>query len=195
MKELSLHILDIAENSVNAGASQIKIFLFEDSECLTVTVADNGCGMTKKQTALAVNPFYTTRKTRNYGMGIPLFALAAKMTGGCITLTSHDAKTYPQLHGTRISAKFYKNHIDCAPLGDMSACIVTLVHSSPDIDFYFEHKYNGAAVSLDTRKLKDNLDDMPINDLSVLKWIREYISDQYSDLKKQGKDENDENVS
>ena len=180
MKELSLNILDITENSTKAGATLVKIELTESNERLTVTIIDNGIGM-KEETLLSVaNPFYTTRTTRKVGMGIPLFRLAAEMTGGRVELHSvvDDGKT--DAHGTTITAYFYKNHIDFTPLGDIIETVVTLVQGNPDIDFIFTHKIKDKTISLDTKELNNILGDVPLNNIEVVLWIKEYLGEQYT---------------
>lgn len=180
MKELSLNILDIAENSVKAGATLTEILIDEGEEVLTVTIRDNGCGM-KPQTVLAAqNPFYTTRTTRSVGLGIPLLKMQAEQTGGALSLASKHIEEYPESHGTVISASFYKNHIDFTPLGDVCASITTLIHGHPDTDFLFCHKWQGKEATLDTRELREVLGDTPLSTFEVIKWIEEFLREQYS---------------
>lgn len=182
MKELSLNILDIAENSVKAGASLTEILIDEDNEKIVITVRDNGCGMTEETVKAAQNPFYTTRTTRSVGLGIPLFKEQAEMTGGSLTLSSKHKEQYPDTHGTVISASFYKNHIDCTPLGDVAASIVTLVQGHPEVDFLFEHKTSKGAVTLDTRQLREILgNEVSLSSYEVIVWIGEYLKEQYTE--------------
>lgn len=176
MKELSLNILDIAENSVKAKATQIKIFITETDEKLLLTVSDNGCGMNDKILKSVENPFYTTRTTRKVGMGIPLLKLAAEQTGGSIKIIS---TTQGENHGTQIHADFYKNHIDFTPLGDVAATLVTLIQCNPDIDFIFKHKTDKGEVNLDTAEMRKVLDGITLNTYDVIVWIKEYLNEQY----------------
>ena len=111
MKELSLNILDIAQNSVTARSTLIRIDLVETDDTLTITVSDNGCGMSKEMVENVTSPFTTSRTTRKVGLGIPLFKMAAEQTGGHLTITSKSEKDYPDDHGTVTSALFYKNHL------------------------------------------------------------------------------------
>ena len=127
MKELSLNILDVAENSVKAGASLIGIELDETGDLLTLRITDNGCGMTPEILAGVTDPFYTTRTTRKVGLGLPLLKLAAEQTGGTMTVTSRHESTYPEDHGTEVTATFHTNHIDCTPMGDVVSSVVTLI--------------------------------------------------------------------
>lgn len=181
MKELSLNILDIAENSVKAGAALTEILIDEDDQKITITIRDNGCGMKPETVISAQNPFYTTRTTRSVGLGIPLFKMQAEQTGGKLTLASRHIDEYPDDHGTVISASFYKNHLDFTPLGDVCASITTLIHGHPDTDFMFRHSVSGKEVSLDTRELREVLGDTPLNTFEVIKWIEEFLREQYSE--------------
>ncbi len=179
MKELSLNILDIAENSLKAGALLTEISIIEDDKTLVLTIADDGCGMTQQVLKTAADPFYTTRTTRKVGMGISLLKLEAEMTGGSFNIESRHISDYPQDHGTKVTAKFYKNHIDCIPLGDAVASITTLIQGHPDSDFVFFHKTGDKEVHLDTRELRTVLEGVPLNTYEVIKWIEEYLKDQY----------------
>jgi len=182
MKELSLNILDIAENSVKAGATLTEILLVETHGTLTITVKDDGCGMTDDVLKSVTDPFYTTRTTRRVGLGIPLFKLSAEQTGGTLTITSKidDGKTAD--HGTQISATYNKNHIDFTPLGDVTSSIITLIQGHPDTDFLFIHKNEEAEVRLDTRELREVLEDVPLNSFEVLVWIEENLREQYEEF-------------
>lgn len=180
MKELSLNILDIAENSVKAGATLTEITLLEDDEKLTIIIKDDGCGMTEEVLNSVTNPFYTTRTTRKVGMGIPLLKLEAEMTGGSLKITSKHKDEHPQNHGTTVCAEFYKNHIDCIPLGDVVASITTLLRGHPDTDFLFRHKIGEREVLLDTRELRQVLEGVPLDAYEVIKWIEEFLNEQYN---------------
>ncbi len=179
MKELSLNILDITENSVKAGASLTEISVIEKNEILTIKIVDNGCGMTEGILKTVTDPFYTTRTTRRVGMGLPLLKLQAEQTGGSLTVESRYIDDFPQSHGTTVTAVFYKNHIDCTPLGDVVATITTLIQGHPDRDFLFIHKIDEREVTLDTRLLRAMLEDVPLDSYEVIKWIEEYLNEQY----------------
>ena len=180
MKELSLNVLDIAKNSVKAGASLIGISLIEKDNLLTLTITDNGCGMTPEVLQGVVNPFYTTRTTRKVGLGIPLLSLAAEQTGGTVSITSRHESTHPANHGTEVVATFYTNHIDFTPIGDLISTIETLIMGSPEIDFVFTHQANGLDVGLDTREMRQILgEDVSLASFEIIQWIREYLQQQY----------------
>ncbi len=179
MKELSLNILDIAENSVRAKADLIKITINETKEIIKISIADNGCGMAPDMLENVTNPFCTTRTTRKVGLGIPLLKMAAEMTGGEFEISSRHDKTFPKNHGTETIAVFNKNHIDMTPLGDINATIVTLIQCNPSIDFLFKHISEEREVSLDTRELRQVLGDVPLNTPDVIFWIRDNLVEQY----------------
>lgn len=181
MKEISLNVLDIAENSYKAGATLTRVELSETEESLTVKISDNGCGMTKETLKNVVNPFYTTRTTREVGLGIPLFKEAAEQTGGSFFITSRDEESHPEDHGTETTASFLKGHIDCMPLGDIISTVLTLIGGHPETDLYFCHSVEGKeAVTLDTRELRAVLGDVSLAEYEVINWIREYLTEQYN---------------
>ena len=181
MDEFSLYVLDIAMNSVRAGASEISIELIEDGEWLTFSVSDNGCGITAEQLNRLSNPFFTTRNTRKVGLGIPFLKMLAEMTGGSVEIMSlHESVS--QNHGTTTTAIFGKNHIDFIPLGDMVETVKTLIQGAPDIDFMYLHKTDGGEVSLSCRQMRDVLGDIPLNEPEILEWIGENLRDQYGAL-------------
>ena len=180
MKEISLNILDIAENSVKANASLTEILIDEEGDKLTLTIRDNGCGMDEQTVRSVIDPFYTTRKTRSVGLGIPLLKLACEQTGGALTIESSTAQSD---HGTTVRAIFFKNHIDFIPLGDVISSIVTLIQGHPEKDFLFCHSIDGAQISLDTREIRAILEDVPLDTYEVLCWIRSSIEEQYDEIK------------
>ncbi len=183
MKELSLNILDITENSVKAGATLTEIRLSETEDTLTLTIADNGCGMSAETVAQVTNPFYTTRTTRNVGLGIPFLKLSAEMTDGSFFITSKTADESPENHGTTVTAKYNKRHIDFTPLGDMAETLSTLINGHPKTDFLFVHTFSGNSVTLDTREMREMLgDEVPLDCYEVLQWVKDYIREQYSNL-------------
>ena len=136
MRELSLNVLDIAQNSVAAGSSLVTVEAIENTAKheLTLCVADNGKGMTKEQLEAVRDPFFTTRTTRKVGLGVPLFKMAAEMTGGALTIESELGK------GTTVTAVFKTDHVDFTPLGDMTSTIVALITMNTHIDFVYHFK-------------------------------------------------------
>ncbi len=182
MKELSLNILDIAQNSIKAGADTIKIELTESSNRFEIRITDNGCGMTEDFVRNVTDPFTTTRTTRKVGLGIPLFKLAAEQTGGTLNISSKHKSEHPQDHGTVVTAVFDPTHMDFTPLGDISSTITILIQGSPDIHWIYTHQKDNGCVSLDTDELKAVLGDVPLDTFEVLAWIGDYIKEQYQGL-------------
>lgn len=180
MKELSLNILDIVENSVKAKATLTEISLNETENKLTLMIKDNGCGMSEEVLNGVTNPFYTTRTTRKVGLGLPLLKMAAEQTGGKMTVESVSEKDDAINHGTTVTALFFTDHIDFTPLGDVVESILTLIQGHPDTDFLFTHKSKEKCVQLDTRQLREVLEGVPLNTYDVICWIREYLQEQYS---------------
>lgn len=184
LKELSLNILDIAQNSLAAKCKTLEIRLEENAEKLVITVKDDGCGMTKETVEKVSNPFYTTRKTRKVGLGIPFFKLAAEQTGGTVSLESIPEIADSLNHGTVISGLFYKTSIDFTPLGDIVSTITTLLHGLDDsVDLVFEHFFPNGKVFLSTSELREQLGDIPLSSPDVMVWISEYLTEQYNEVK------------
>lgn len=171
MRELSLHILDIVQNSIKAGADKIEIFIDEDTEknSLEIMIKDNGCGMSKEFLARVRDPFTTTRTTRKIGMGISLFEAAAVQCGGKLDITSQVGV------GTTVKAYFTHDHIDRAPIGDMAATMVTIISGAPEIEFIYKHTYNGKCFVFETKKICEVIGDVAIDTPEVLAWIDGFI--------------------
>jgi len=171
MRELSMHILDLAQNSISAGASQIEIGVIADTKAdkLTISIADNGRGMKAEFLVRVRDPFTTTRTTRRVGLGIPMFDEAARMCDGDLTLESEYGK------GTKLVATFRLSHIDRAPLGDIASTLVALIAANPEIAFRYVQRVDDAEFVLDTEEMKEQLGDVPVNEGPVLRWVAEYV--------------------
>ena len=171
MEDLSLHILDIVENSVAARASKIEIRLSEDTrkDILSLEVIDNGIGMDEEIQKKALDPFFTTKKVRRFGLGLSLLSQSAKAANGHLSIASKKGK------GTRIRADFQLSHIDRKPLGDISQTISTLVVGNPDVDIIYVHKKDGHEYVFDTRKIRSRLKDTPLNSLDGVRMIKEEL--------------------
>ncbi len=182
MKELSLNILDITENSIKAGASLIKISLTEIENVLKMRIEDNGCGMKEEFLKSVIDPFCTTRTTRKVGMGIPLLKLACEQTGGELVIESKHKDEFPNECGTTVTATFFKDHIDFTPLGDIVSTIKTLIQCNSDRDFVFTHEVNGKKVEFDTLSMREVLGDVPLNSYEVISWVEDNLKEQYSIL-------------
>jgi hypothetical protein len=171
MEDLSLHILDVVENSVAAQANLIEIRLVEDKkmDLLTIEVIDNGVGMDEETQKRALDPFFTSKKVRRFGLGLSLLSESAKAANGYLSLKSKEGK------GTRVKAVFQHSHIDRRPLGNMGQTILTLVIGNPDIDFIYVHKKDGQRYVFDTRRIRSQLQDKPINSLDGMRSIKEEL--------------------
>ena len=179
MKELSLHILDIVQNSIKADAKNITVTIVEsiDEDKMTITVEDDGCGMSEEFLARVRDPFTTTRTTRKTGMGISLFEAAAQQTGGGLDITSKEGE------GTTLTVWFGLSSIDRAPLGDMAGTMETIIGGAPDIDYVYRHVTDKGEFVLDTKELRSMLGGVPLNTPDVLSWINGYIEEGLSEIK------------
>ena len=173
MTEISLNILDIAENSTAAGAGLIEILveIDETENYLRTMIRDNGCGMSEDQLSHVTDPFYTTRTTRKVGLGIPFFKEAAELAGGSFRIESERGK------GTTVEAVFEYTNIDRMPLGDISGTIRTLIEGHPDRDFLYTYTHNGCTYTMDTRQMREILGDVPLCEPEVLQYISEYLNE------------------
>jgi hypothetical protein len=171
MLELSLHILDIVQNSLRAKASRVEVRIREDREedRLVIEVQDDGQGMSPEIVQRVADPFYTTRPTRVAGLGVPLLKEAAEKCGGHLEVHSKEGE------GTRILAVFQLDHFDRAPLGDMGETLAILITGNPGVDFLYLHQVDGQTYRLDTREMRDVLGPVGLEDPSVFAFIREDV--------------------
>ena len=174
MRELSLNILDVAQNSISAGAKLVEINVSENTalKTLSIEIKDDGCGMSEEMLQNVQDPFFTTRTTRKVGMGIPLFKMAAEMTGGSFNIKSTVGK------GTSVRADFNTDNVDFTPLGDIDSTIVTLVTMNTKIDFAYTLKVDDGEFTLSTAQLKELLGDVPLDMPEVVMWIKDYLKEQ-----------------
>jgi hypothetical protein len=172
VRELSLHILDALQNSVEAGASKVKLTIEEDmiADRLTIMIEDNGRGMDRETVKKVVDPFYTTRTTRRVGLGLPFFAAATEQAGGSLTLKSELGK------GTRISATFKHSHIDRAPLGDICGSLLVFLLSKSEIRLHYIHRAGCRQFEFDTTHIRAELGDVPLSHPAVRDWLCEFIA-------------------
>ncbi len=180
MRELSLHILDIAQNSIKAEAECLRIVVIEDIEAdkLTIKIKDDGTGMDSDTVKKVIDPFYTTRTTRKVGLGIPLFKTSAEACDGFFEIKSQLGV------GTEITAVFRHSHIDRVPLGNMPETIVTIINACDKMDLVYTHTYHQQSFTLNTKEIKKLLDGVSINNLDVITWLREYISEGLNEIMK-----------
>lgn len=174
MKDLSLYMLDLAQNSVRAGARHLVIEVDSQPEAdsLSFSLADDGSGMDERTLKRVQDPFYTTRTTRKVGLGIPFYSMQAKMTGGDFSIQSKVGE------GTTVTAAFVTDHIDCLPLGDINATVVSLIQCNPDIDFVFARRIDDREFEMDTRVFREVLEGVPLNTPEVIAYIGEYLAEQ-----------------
>lgn len=185
MKELSLNVLDIVQNSLTAEATLVKIDLTEDENgWLTLSVADDGKGMSEEVLKGVTDPFYTTRTTRKVGLGIPLLKLSAEQTGGFVTISSKQRSEGTTDHGTVIKATYDTKSIDFTPIGDMVSTLCSLVQRGGEVDFEYSHVTPSGSVTLKTAEMRQMLGaDIPLNSFEVLEWLKSYLTEQYEALK------------
>jgi len=182
MQELSLNILDIAENSTRAGAKLVEIDVIEDPDAdrLTIRIKDDGCGMDEQLLHSVRDPFTTTRTTRKVGLGVPFLEEAARATGGELHIRSTPGA------GTEVEATFGYSHIDRMPLGDLAATVSTLIQCHEHTDFVFIHVFRGRTFRLDTRELREVLGGVPPSAPDVVLWIRDYINENLQKIYMEG---------
>ncbi len=171
MEDLALHILDVAENAVEASATRIEIDVIEDLDAdrIVIEIRDNGRGMDRDAAASAVDPFFTTRTTRRVGLGLPMLKQAAEAAGGGLTVRSEPGR------GTTVTAAFGHRHLDRAPLGDLETTVMVLVASHPEADVTLTHRIGSREYSLSSRDLAAALDGSPIGSAEGLALVRRAI--------------------
>ncbi len=172
MRELSLHILDALENSLEAGADRVELVIEEDPEAdrLHITIRDNGRGMSAEQLARAFDPFYTTRKTRHVGLGLPLFKAAAQRCNGDVTLDSREGQ------GTTLQATFQYSHIDRAPLGDMPRTLLVFLQGGA-CDLVYRHRVGEREFAFDTAEIRAALGGLPFSHPEVRRWLQAFLAE------------------
>ena len=178
MLTLAAHILDITENSVRAGATLIEIIIEEDpdKDLLTIEILDNGHGMSHDMLQKVLDPFFTTKTVRRVGLGIPLLKEAAQRAGGDLQINSNENQ------GTRIKATFGLSHLDRQPLGDIINTIIILIIANSEVDFFYKHRHNDRRFGLDTREIRIEIEDVPINHPEIIKYIRGAIEEGLSQI-------------
>lgn len=169
MQELSLNILDIAQNSVKAGATLVRVGVTVEANALTIEIADNGCGMSPEFLQRVTDPFTTTRTTRKVGLGIPLFKQSAEMTGGSFSISSEPGV------GTAVRATFVLDSIDRMPLGDLADTVCSLLYEQ--IDFVWHYAVDGRSFDFDTREIKAELGGIPIDSVQVVAFLKSMVEE------------------
>lgn len=176
MQELSLNVLDIADNSVKAGAKNIEINISVEGNVLTIEIKDDGCGMSKEFLSKVTDPYSTTRKTRNVGLGIPFFKMEAELSGGEFTIESEEGK------GTDVKATFMIDSIDRPPLGDLSETITALLPACNERELKMSFEVNDEKFIFDTKELKEQLEGVPVDEPYVLQFVKEMIQENITSI-------------
>ena len=178
MRELADNILDIAQNSISAGASlvEIDISVNHGSDVVSFVFKDDGCGMSEEMVRTVAEPFTTTRKTRKVGLGLPLLQQTALMTGGDFAIASRVGE------GTTVSVSFGLSNIDRPPMGDVPGALFTLVLMNPQIDFLFIYDYDGQRFAFDTREIKEAVAPVPIDHPEISAWIKDCLYQEITQL-------------
>ncbi|MGI6004678.1 MAG: ATP-binding protein [Christensenellales bacterium] len=188
MQEIALHILDILQNAIAAGAKLIRLVIRVDTrrDELEIVVEDDGCGMDQETARRVMSPFATSRTTRKVGLGIPLFAQSCRASGGDLVIASEKGA------GTTLTAGYKLSHIDRPPMGDLAATVAAAVLSDPDIDYIYEHKANDEqACLLDTRRMRRVLGgEISLSETNIIDWIRRSVYEELNALnERNGTDE------
>lgn len=173
MRELALNVLDVAENSLAAGAKlvYIRLDIRPSEDMFTITIEDDGCGMDRNMLEKVCDPFTTSRTTRSVGLGVPFFKFAAESAGGTFQISSEQGK------GTRVAASFRISHIDRMPLGDFGGVILQLVTMNETVNFYIEVTARNISGTLDTRIMREILGEISFNEPEVRAYLKEYIQE------------------
>lgn len=180
MKELALHILDLAQNSITAGADLIKLTINESlkRDILSITIEDNGCGMDVGQVEKIKDPFVTSRTSRKVGLGVPLMLAACQRCEGDLSIESQKNV------GTKLIATFKHGHIDRAPIGNMAETIISLIIGAKNINFVYVHIIDQEEFFFDTREIRQTLgNEVPLSEPEVLDWVKSYINEGLSNLR------------
>ncbi|MCR5268792.1 MAG: ATP-binding protein [Lachnospiraceae bacterium] len=181
LPEISLNVLDIAQNSIKAGASlvEIRVHIMKNEHLMTLSIDDNGCGMDEEQLERVIDPFFTSRTTRKIGLGVPFLKQAAEASGGSFSISSEVNV------GTNVSATFHTDNIDCMPLGDINSTIFSLVTTNEELDFVYTYRVDQKEFTLDTREIREILGDVSFQNGEVSSFLREYLSENQLEVEQQ----------
>ena len=178
MKDLSLHVMDILQNSTRAGATKIELNIIENTndDIYTLQFIDNGCGMDEETVQKVIDPFFTTRTVRKVGLGLPLIKQNAERTGGSFQIESQIGK------GTIVNVVFSHKNIDRPNLGDIAGTIVLTASAFPDIHFIYKHQKDGEEFIFDTEEVNEALDGISIQDPEIIQYLREMINENLKEM-------------
>lgn len=174
MRELADHILDIARNGIEAGATRLLLLVqeFASRDLLRIVVVDNGRGMDEETRRRVLDPFYTTRTTRKWGLGVPLFSQTCKRCAGVLQIRSKSGL------GTWVQAEMALSHLDRPPLGSLGSVVAILACDAPRVVLRCRHRTESGAFELDTGELQAELEEVPISEPSVLRWLARHVDDE-----------------
>jgi anti-sigma regulatory factor (Ser/Thr protein kinase) len=178
MKDLSLHVMDILQNSTRAGATTIELIIVEDTQKDTYSLqfVDNGCGMDEETVQKVIDPFFTTRTVRKVGLGLPLIKQNAERTGGSFHIQSQQGR------GTTVQVVFSHQNIDRPALGDIAGAIVLTASAFPNIHFIYKHIKDGKEYLFDTAEINEVLDGVSMQDPEIIQYLREMISENLKEI-------------
>lgn len=178
MREISLHIIDIMQNSTAAKASLVKVMILANAETgmLEVVIEDNGCGMDNALLARVTDPFSTTRTTRKVGLGIPLFKASSEQSGGSFGITSQKGV------GTVVTARFEIDNIDRPPLGDVAGVITDMAAAYPEVEIQLLLQCGSKKFIFNSREVRQSLGEVPMTEFTVVQWLREFIGEGLEDI-------------
>ncbi|MCL1804685.1 MAG: ATP-binding protein [Clostridiales bacterium] len=178
MRELSLHILDIVQNSIAAGASTVTVTVNEETaeDRLTFSIADDGRGMDEETIAKVTDPFYTTRTTRKVGLGLPMLKDTSTSCNGSFAIDSKVGE------GTTVTASYQHSHIDRPPLGDMASTMLTILLGNEEINIRYDHMKDSQSFSFESREMKEVLEGLSFQNPDVYQWLKEYLAEGESGL-------------
>ena len=171
MKDLSLHILDVVDNSVNAGATKVEVRLIYRGDILEITIRDNGYGIARSLIERVTDPFTTTRTSRKVGMGLSLLKMNAERTGGRVSIESEPQK------GTTVNASFVTSHIDCLPEGDMAKTLAMIISGNPQVNFKIKIVKNDRLFQISSEEIKESLNGIPLSHPKVNLLIRDILKE------------------
>lgn len=173
MKDLSMHILDIAENSIKAGAKQVEVELRYADDRLEMIISDDGCGMDAEMVKRITDPYATSRTSRKVGLGLPFLKMNAEQTGGSIEISSEPGR------GTRVKAVFMTGHIDCVPPGDLPSSLSLLMTGNPDVNFVIKISKDNNEFEISSGEVNEVLDGIPISHPKVGVFVRNMLKEEF----------------
>jgi len=179
MRELSLHILDLVQNAIEAGATKVSLEIIEERQnknTLLIRVEDNGRGMEEATLKRVTDPFVTSRNTRRIGLGLSLIHMSTQMCEGYLNIVSDLGR------GTMVEALYKHSHIDRPPMGNIAETIRSIIIGNPELNFSYSHRVDRKKFSLTTQEMIEILGDIPLTEPMVLVWLQEYLGDNLMNL-------------